>query len=382
MRVLIQYSRLPHYRLPLLRQLVQYYGWDITYAYTRTKGHGESGLEVDKVDFIHALPVPMTRIGVHGLKIFFQREVIRLLKSCSWDAFIWEGAHANLSGYFAARYAQRQHIPSVCWIKGYFTPLGLVRRVVTSAYLRAAHAFIPYGDTTHEFLKAYGVRPEQIVRAYNTVDIETLVANQELIRQRGREILKSVGWEDRRPLISSVGRLSKIKRVEDAIKAVKLLHQQGVETYLLVVGDGPERPFLEQLTARLGLTNHVRFTGRVPENDDSAALAVSDLTVQCCYLGLVINQAMALRVPVVASSDPGPDGEMVIAGKTGWRFPIGDIQALAGAILEVLTSPRREEVVETAHQFILERWNLAQYAKAFNEAVLVARRECNKSGQV
>jgi glycosyltransferase involved in cell wall biosynthesis len=154
---------------------------------------------------------------------------------------------------------------------------------------------------------------------------------------------------------------------------VAYLAQHRQETYLLVVGDGPERPALEQLTQQLGIQARVHFAGRVPEGGDSAALAISDIAVFPGVHGLAINQAMALGTPVVVADLPGPDGEMVVHEHTGWRYPVGDIQALAQTVVKVLHSPKRHAIITQAQEEILQRRNLTQYAQAFAEAVALAQ---------
>jgi len=373
-RILIQQPRLTHYRVPLYNRLVQQHGWRLTVAFTPRSGAGESGLEVRQADLFECVGLPLRQYRMGGLKLNFQQGLLRLLRSREWDAFFWEGANANWSGYLAARWCRQRGIPNICWLKGYFTPQNPLRRFVNRLQLRTAHAFVPYGDSTHEFLKAYGVRPEQIVRAYNTVDVETIAANRERLLQQGRTMLEAIGWEQARPLIACVGRIIPEKRVQDAVKVVALLQRQGYTAYLLVVGDGPERTTLERLACELGIQSQVHFTGRVPEDGDSAALAAADVAVFPGAHGLAINQAMALGTPVVVADLPGPDGEMVRHGETGWRYEFGNLQAFADAIQSALSSAERAQVVANAQEEILQRRNLARYAEAFGEAVRVAQR--------
>jgi len=244
--------------------------------------------------------------------------------------------------------------------------------------LKAPHAFLPYGDSTHEFLTQYGVRQEQIVRAYNTVDVEDKYQRTDLLREMGRRMLQSVfGEQIPRPLIVYVGRLTAGKRVEDAIRALHCLSsEKGVHAALWVVGDGSMRSNLEQLAHSLGLSPQVAFAGRVPLDGDAAALSVSDVSVFPGDHGLAINLSMALGTPVVASDSPGPDGEMVTHGETGWRFPVGDTDALAGAVLDAVHASNRDSIVQRAQQEVLSHRSLSCYVAAFREAAQRAREIC------
>lgn len=373
MRVLIQQPRLPHYRVPLMNRLVELHGWQLTVAFTPREGHGESGLEVRKAELFECAGLPLRQYRIGGLKLSFQLDLLTLLRSRSWDAFFWEGANANWSGYLAARWCRRRGIPNICWLKGYFTPQNMLRRLINRLQLRTADTFLPYGDSTREFLIAYGVRPEQIVRAYNTVDVESIAAQQDALRQRGMAILESIGWSHAHPLIACVGRLVPQKRIQDAIAVMAHMAWREKDIYLLIVGDGPERAMLEQIALELGVDQRVHLMGRVPENDDSAVLAVADVAIFPGAHGLAINQAMALGTPVVIADLPGPDGEMVRHGETGWRYPQGNIDALASTLQEALHSPERTQIVQQARAEILQRRNLERYAAAFKEAVDTAQ---------
>lgn len=375
MRVLIQQPRLPHYRVPLFNRLVQMHQWELTLAFTPRAGKGESGLEVEKAPLFEGAHLPLRQFTLGGLKLNYQRGLLSLLRARQWDAFFWEGAHANFSGYLAARWCQRRGILSICWTKGYFTPPNAVRQWMSRRLVRAAHAFLPYGDSTHSFLTAFGARPEQIACAYNTVDVEAIAVQQESLRQRGRAMLEAIGWSEAHPLIACVGRLVPQKRVQDAIQAVAMITRSGQDAHLLIVGDGPERAILEQLASELSVGSRVHFTGRVPENDDSAALAVADVAVFPGAHGLAINQAMALGAPVVAVDLPGPDGEIVRHGKTGWRYPFGSIEAMVETLHNALECPQRDTVIENARAEILQKRSLTRYAQAFQQAVQIAQRE-------
>jgi glycosyltransferase involved in cell wall biosynthesis len=378
MRVLIQQPRLPHYRMPLFELLVRKHHWDLTVVYSSHATSDESGMEVEVSACFRRLNLPQKTYTLAGIQAKFQSGLMRLLRAEAWDAVFLEGAQGNLSGYLAALWCRRRGVPCIWWTKGYFEPQNALRRTLYRVQLKAPHVFLPYGDSTHEFLRQYGVSQERIVQAYNTVDVEDKYQRIDSLREMGRCMLQSVfGEQVPRPLVVYVGRLTAGKRVEDAIRALHCLSsERGVHAALWVVGDGSMRNNLEQLAHSLGLSPQVVFAGRVPLDGDAAALSISDVSVFPGDHGLAINLSMALGTPVVASDLPGPDGEMVIHGKTGWRFPVGDTTALAEAVLEALHAPNRDTIVQRAQQEVLSRRSLSCYVAAFREAAQRAREIC------
>ncbi len=381
MRVLIQQPRVPHYRMPLFKKIVEMHGWEVTVVYTPSDASGESGLEIttdgESTGKLCLYPVKSQKIRSGAFGFRYQRGLFQKLRAERWDAVFIEGAQSNLSGWLAALWCRRRRIPCVCWIKGYFTPQSGLQRRLHRIQLRLPHSFLPYGDTTHAFLQQYGVKPSQIVQAYNTVDVESIAQSASELTQQGRDFLTQIGWNERRPLVVSVGRLIPTKRVDDLCQAVACLTRQGQTLFLLVVGDGPERSRLETLVQTLAIEDRVHFTGRVALNMDSALLSVADVAVFCGALGLAINQAMALGTPVIAADLPGPDGEMVRHHETGWRYRYGDVAHLSETIGEALCSERRPDMIQNARFEILMRRSLQRYAESFASALRTAQSAIN-----
>jgi glycosyltransferase involved in cell wall biosynthesis len=116
--------------------------------------------------------------------------------------------------------------------------------------------------------------------------------------------------------VLSVGRLDRAKRVDLLLEAVA--RDAGLEC--VVVGDGPDRPRLEELTRRGELNGRVRFAGRV----DAEGLA--DLYARCLAVyyapvdedfGMVPYEAFLAEKPVVTTTDAGGPLEVVADGRTG-----------------------------------------------------------------
>jgi N-acetyl-alpha-D-glucosaminyl L-malate synthase BshA len=132
-----------------------------------------------------------------------------------------------------------------------------------------------------------------------------------------------------------------LKRVDDVVlifdEARRLL--PGAPLVLTLVGDGPERPRVEALVARLGLSEHVRFLGE--RIDLPTVLRRSDvflLPSETESFGLAALEAMACGVPVVAS-DVGGIPEVVVDGESGLLAPVGDTPAMARHVVRLLGDP-------------------------------------------
>ena len=128
-----------------------------------------------------------------------------------------------------------------------------------------------------------------------------------------------------------VGRLVATKGIPYLLEAMK-----NVDSRLVICGDGPARPSLERMTARLGIENKVTFEGRVPEERKADLFAGCKMLVMPSIfesLGLAAAEAMSYNKPVVASNSGGlPE----VVGDGGLVVPAKDPALLAEAINRLL----------------------------------------------
>lgn len=126
-----------------------------------------------------------------------------------------------------------------------------------------------------------------------------------------------------------------VKRVEDVVKVFAKVHSQ-VPCRLLLVGDGPERSRVEQMCRDLGICKALTFIGNLPLVEE--VLVGADLFLlpsETESFGLAALEALACKVPVIAT-DVGGLPEVVTDGVTGRLLPVGDVDAMAAAALELL----------------------------------------------
>lgn len=137
-----------------------------------------------------------------------------------------------------------------------------------------------------------------------------------------------------------VGRLDERKGFRIAVEAFEQLAAERPDLRLVVAGDGPERRALEGLSA--SVRERVRLLGTVPNEDLPPIHAACDVFVAPNVggesFGVVLVEAMAAGLPVVASDIPGFT-EVVRDGVDGLLVPARDPRAVAGALARVLDDP-------------------------------------------
>lgn len=137
-----------------------------------------------------------------------------------------------------------------------------------------------------------------------------------------------------------VGRLVHQKAVDVMLQALATL-DPAERPCLTVVGDGPERAGLEALSAKLGLTGAVTFAGWVARDRLADTYRAHDALVSPSRfegMSLVLQEAMACGLPVVATRIPGSE-EVVIDGETGLLVDVEDVAGLAAAAARFAREP-------------------------------------------
>jgi N-acetyl-alpha-D-glucosaminyl L-malate synthase BshA len=127
----------------------------------------------------------------------------------------------------------------------------------------------------------------------------------------------------------------KVKRTQDVVHIFEKI-QKVIPSKLLMVGDGPERVYCEQLCRDLEICDNVRFLGKQDAVEE--ILSVADLFImpsESESFGLAALEAMACKVPVI-TSDAGGLPELNINGVTGFMDQVGDIEAMAAHAIFIL----------------------------------------------
>jgi glycosyltransferase involved in cell wall biosynthesis len=137
-------------------------------------------------------------------------------------------------------------------------------------------------------------------------------------------------------LIGFLGSLRPWHDVGALIEAVARLRRDGRSVKLVVIGDGPQRAVLAGSAGEAGVDTV--FTGAVPHERVPAHLAALDVAVApyapsdgFYFSPLKLVEYLAAGLPVVVA-DIGDLRHCVLPGETGWLYPPGDVDALAGAM--------------------------------------------------
>jgi glycosyltransferase involved in cell wall biosynthesis len=199
------------------------------------------------------------------------------------------------------------------------------------------------------WLEGMGVDPRRVLVLPNAADPDRFEA-----AESEREALRAQLGLDDGPVIGFLGTFKPWHDTATLVSAVALMRRRGVSASLLMIGDGPERPKVEEQILQEGLAAATSFTGAIPHERVPAYLTAIDVAViphrrldGFYFSPLKLFECLASGRPVVAA-DVGEIADLVRDGETGRLYPPGDAAALAGAIVELLDRREHAELLGRA----------------------------------
>jgi glycosyltransferase involved in cell wall biosynthesis len=170
--------------------------------------------------------------------------------------------------------------------------------------------------------------------------------------------------------IGFIGRLDPIKRVPDLVHALRMLEWK---VHLHVFGEGSERPRIESVIRELALSDRVTLHGSVARPEDALRnIELLVLPSAAEGFGLVLIEAMAAGVPVVATDVPGIR-DVVRSGQTGLLVQPGSPRELARAIDRVIGTPElRDRLVRAAMEDVSRRFTWEVVLPRYRELLGIA----------
>jgi glycosyltransferase involved in cell wall biosynthesis len=216
-------------------------------------------------------------------------------------------------------------VPAVVWVESTAADArggsALARRLKLRFLSRCAAVLVP-GTASAAYARTLGVPVERIAVAPNAV---------ELARFRDRvDELRAAAQPRRRVLVLAAARLAPEKGLDVLLRAA-----EGLDVDVAIAGTGPEEQRL-----RAAASPNVHLLGQLSQDALAEWYARADAFVlpsRSEPWGMVLNEAAAAGLPLVATDAVGAAHDLVEDGVNGFRVPAGDVAALRAALARVTT---------------------------------------------
>ncbi len=254
-----------------------------------------------------------------------QREVEALIDDRRIEAIV---AGMSFSWVASTPAARRKGIPVIWRVGG--MELSMIERIALKLWARRnpPDALVSNGESVREMFAPLVPAPSFVVR--NGVDTDLFRPLSPTPAMRARHGGVVVGF---------AGRLSPQKRPQDFLEMAARIADRRRDVRFLMAGDGSRRAQYEAIAAKLRLGDRVTFLGQV--RDMRSFLASCDMLVlpsRSEGSPNVVLEAMAMKVPVVASDTPATR-EVITHLRDGFLFPVGDVDRLTDTVETALQAP-------------------------------------------
>jgi glycosyltransferase involved in cell wall biosynthesis len=266
------------------------------------------------------------RLDAPDLKSYFKSESYDAVLVFGWSKVLfWE----------AIWWARKYSIPLIQRGESNLTHtqswfVKAAKKVLFPILFKQFKAFLAIGSLNAKLYRHFGVPEKAIFSAPYCVDnnffSERAAAQTENTRQIRRELGISV---DETVFLFSAKFIDR-KRPMDLINAASKC-RTAEESHLILVGDGALLETCRNEIAANKLTN-VHLVGFKNQSELPTLYAAADVLVlpsEYETWGLVVNEAMACGLPCIVSDTCGAAADMILEGKTGFTYPMGDVQRLA-----------------------------------------------------
>lgn len=350
-----------HYRAPLVRLLLDsaHFGFDLLGRFKNAEAGDADRIESAAPDILaRVTPLKTYSLGL----LWWERGQVAAVWRGGYDAFVLEGRIYTVSTWVAAVVGKLRGRRVLLWGHGWKRAEDGLKRRARLLFYALVEGLMVYGDRAEELGIEYGLPREKIQVLYNSLYSQD---------QLPAAPLRSVDAGERPTLIYS-SRLTARHRLDLLAEALRAW-PEGAETVrpsVIVVGEGSQRPRLEQVFAESGI--EAQFLGAVYDLETLQQLyARADIALSVGGAGLNVVQALSFGVPVVAEAehrDSSPEIEAVIEGRTGRYYDAGSAGSLRQVLSELLADREqlhrlganglalaRERYTAEAHAAAIER---------------------------
>jgi glycosyltransferase involved in cell wall biosynthesis len=243
-----------------------------------------------------------------------------------------------------------------------------VKRFFWPFLYRLASLAIAPSTGTRELLLSLGLPKERISLIPYVVDNDWWKAQSTKVDRNAVRASWGVGPDT--AVVLFCAKLQPWKRPLDLVHA--FARADVANSLLLLAGDGPLKEELRVETARLGISDRVRFLGFVNQTQLPALYTAADVMVlpsEYDAFGVVVNEAILCGCAVIASNSVGAGRDLIAPIDPSFIFPCGDVDTLSALLRRILSDRSYLAKFQIAAGERIKTWSPQEYIAATVEAV-------------
>jgi glycosyltransferase involved in cell wall biosynthesis len=248
----------------------------------------------------------------------------------------------------------------------------LAKNVGLRLLLRRAYGLY-IGTENRRWFSHWGVPDQRLFFTPYTVDNDRLQEDAEKLCPRRKQLRSAFGLDAEKPVILTVCRFVSQKQPLLLIEAFRRVRRER-EASLLLVGSGPLEAEMRRVVEAAAIPD-VAFAGFLSQTQIARAYAAADVFVLASTSetwGLVVNEAMNFRLPIVVTDGVGSAADLVVPGENGFVVSRESPDALFEAMRRLIESADLRRSFGSASERRIGDWNYDAAAEGVVAAVLAS----------
>ena len=330
--------------------------------------------KLELIDGVIRVPgLELKKMYGYRITTFYSRKILKMLKD-----FGTEIIHNQTDigvGQFARIASRQLHVPQVYTYHTayedytYYVVHGLMDRIGKKAMRGYAKTvakncteFITPSMKTKEYMRSVG--SDIYINVVPTGIDFSLFDEKNIDKEKQKEFKKQHGIGENTKVFLLLGRVAKEKSMDYSIRgfAMFINKHPEVDAKLIVVGDGPQRNELEQLTHELGINKYVDFIGKVPASEVPFYYHLADIYTSASITetqGLTFMEAMASGTIVLARFDTNLS-DTITDGQTGFFFTDENSFVEKAERIFALSDEGRKKIIDQAFETV-DKYSISKF---------------------
>ena len=304
--------------------------------------------------------------------LIWQSEVLRLTAFSKFDYIMLLGEMYIISSWIACLIAKIRGKKIYMWSHGLYGNENFIKKHIRLIFLKLADVIFLYENRAKKLLVKNGFDEGTLDVVYNSLDFDSHQKHYHNLKKEDSTKVKKLFKDESLPIILFIGRVTKKKKIDLLIKAIKKLNQINISYNLLIVGDGDNLEFYKASNHKYIDRGWLNFYGESYDTKETGQLIFnSDLCVSPGNIGLTAIHCLSYGTPVASHNNyknQMPEVEAIIDGENGFLFEENDHFDLAYKI-NMWFSQKHKLDREEIRKIVIEKYNpdnqLAIFTKRF-----------------
>ena len=322
--------------------------------------------------FLNGPTLPLTRLLHHDYPL--TPSIWPLLERERFDVLVI-GGWSLMATQLAIVWARLRRVPYLLvaenhgreprrrWVRA-------VKRAVLPPVVGGAAGHLVPGTLGREHALAYGAAAATITIFPNTVDVDAVAQRVNELHEHRAELRARLGIDAQQVAVLGVARIVPMKGVDLLVEAAARARERAHRPIRLVHAGAGSADALRDRAAALRLP--ATFLGELQGDALLEAYAASDVFALLSRRetwGVVVNEAMAARLPVVVTDGVGAAADLVRPGENGEVVPSGDVAAAGRVLAALADDPERRERYGARSRELIRPWGYGPSVDSFAAAV-------------